>query len=290
VSGNLARRIAFAVVAIPAVFGFAWLGGWWFAGLLAVAGALGAREIYGFARSQGIDPLERLGMLGAAAAPLATAWPLLAPSWASIVVREGHVAMVWLLVVVVAAMVRRGPQGRPLAVVGVTVFGAAYAGWLLSFALKLRHPAPGIMVNDTIVGMSLLFYPLVLTWLGDTAAMAAGKAIGGPKLAPVVSPNKTWAGALAGLVTSLAASLLYAAVVFTRAGISLAVWEALVLGAAISVVGQVGDVAESVFKREIGVKDSSSIIPGHGGVLDRLDALYFAIPVTALLLHIFRIA
>jgi phosphatidate cytidylyltransferase len=287
---NFARRVAFAVVAIPAVLGIAYVGGWAFAALLAVAGALGAREVYGFARAQGIEPLGRLGMLGAAAAPLVVAWPLLAPSRASLMARDGQLAMAWLLVVVVAALARRGPQGRPLAVVGVTIFGAAYAGWLLSFALALRHPAPGVVASDRLVGMAFLCYPLVLTWLGDTAAMVAGKAIGGPKLAPVVSPNKTWAGALAGLVTSVAASLGYVAAVFGRVGVAIAVWEAVVLGAAISVVGQLGDVAESVFKREIGVKDSSSLIPGHGGVLDRLDALYFAVPSTVLLLHALGIA
>ena len=229
-------------------------------------------------------------MLGAAAAPLVAAWPLLAPSRASLVARDGLLAMAWLLVVIVAALARRGPQGRPLAVVGVTVFGAAYAGWLLSFALALRHPAPGLALSDARIGMALLVFPLALTWLGDTSAMAAGKAIGGPKLAPVVSPNKTWAGSAAGLLTSVVASLAYAALVFPRVGIAVAAWEALVLGVAISVAGQVGDLAESVFKREVGMKDSSSLIPGHGGVLDRLDALYFAVPVTALLLHVLGIA
>lgn len=287
---NLARRIAFAVVAIPAVLAIAYLGRWPFAALLAIAGAFGAREVYGLARAQGIEPLARLGMLGAAAAPLVAAWPLLAPSRASLVARDGLLAMAWLLVVIVAALARRGPQGRPLAVVGVTVFGAAYAGWLLSFALALRHPAPGLALSDARIGMALLVFPLALTWLGDTAAMAAGKAIGGPKLAPVVSPNKTWAGSAAGLLTSVVASLAYAALVFPRVGIAVAAWEALVLGVAISVAGQVGDLAESVFKREVGMKDSSSLIPGHGGVLDRLDALYFAVPVTALLLHVLGIA
>jgi phosphatidate cytidylyltransferase len=112
--------------------------------------------------------------------------------------------------------------------------------------------------------------------------MAGGKAIGGPKLAPVVSPNKTWAGTLAGLFASVALSLAYAAWVFPRAGLALSVAQAVVFGVVISVAGQVGDVAESLFKREIGVKDSSNLLPGHGGVLDRLDALYFVVPVTVL--------
>jgi phosphatidate cytidylyltransferase len=284
------RRVAFAVVAIPTVIGLAWLGGWAFAALLAVAGALGAREAYGFARAQGIEPLERLGMLGAAAAPLAVAWPLLAPSRAALLARDGYLVVVWLLLVLVAALVRRGPAGKPLTAAATTLLGAAWAGWLLAFALVLRHPIPGLAASDARVGMPLLCFPLVITWLGDTAAMFGGKAIGGPKLAPVVSPHKTWAGAVAGVLTGVTAALIFAALAFPRAGIALAVEEVVVAGIVISVVGQVGDIAESVFKREVGMKDSSDLIPGHGGVLDRLDALYFVLPVTALLYKLFGVA
>jgi phosphatidate cytidylyltransferase len=106
---------------------------------------------------------------------------------------------------------------------------------------------------------------------------------GGPKMAPRVSPNKTWSGGISGFVGTIAVSVIYAAVVFPRAGVTVSLAEALVLGAVISVAGQLGDVAESLFKREVGVKDSSALLPGHGGVLDRLDSLYFVLPVTALL-------
>jgi phosphatidate cytidylyltransferase len=137
--------------------------------------------------------------------------------------------------------------------------------------------------------MALLFYPLILTWVGDSAAMTGGRAFGGAKMAPVVSPNKTWAGGISGLFGTVALSLIYAAVVFKRAGISVSVVEALLMGVVISVAGQVGDVVESLFKREVGVKDSSALLPGHGGVLDRLDSLYFVLPVTALLYHLVQI-
>jgi phosphatidate cytidylyltransferase len=286
----MVRRVAFAAVAIPAVAALAWVGGWPFAALLGVAGVLGSREVFGFARAQGIEPLTPLGYAGAALIPLAVAWPLLAPSRAAFLVREGTLPAAWVLAVFVAVLARRGPSGRPLAAIAVTVLGPLYASWLLSFALVLRHPVPGVPVNDTAAGMTLLFFPLAGTWLGDTAAMFAGKAIGGPKLAPVVSPGKTWAGAVAGFVTTLAASVIYAAVVFPRVGLGVGVHEVLLLGAAVSAAGQVGDAAESVLKREAGVKDSSALIPGHGGVLDRLDALYFVLPVTALAYQLLGIA
>jgi len=282
VSSNLARRIAFAVVAIPAVVGVAYLGRWAFAALLAVAAALGARELYDFARRQGVEPLARTGMAAAAAAPLAMAVQLLAPGYAANLIREGYLLVILLLGTLSLVLSRRGPGDRPLAAAAVTVLGVLYPGFLLSYALVLRHPSAAPFLNDAAVGMALLFYPLVLTWGGDTAAMAGGTAFGGPKLAPVVSPNKTWSGGIAGLVATVALSLGYAAWVFPRVGVALSLKEALVLGVVISLAGQVGDVAESLLKREIGVKDSSGLIPGHGGVLDRLDSLYFVLPATAL--------
>ena len=282
-TSDLARRVAFAVLAIPAVLGIAWVGGWAFAGLLAVAGALGAREIYAFARAQGIEPLWRFGTVSAALVPPAVLLTLFAGGEAVVLIREGYLLLLWLLALLVVALARRAPGRRPLAAVAVTMFGVLYASWLPSFALFLRHPLRGPVADDRTVGMALLVYPLVLTWVGDSLAMAGGKTFGGPKLAPVVSPNKTWTGGVSGLFSSVALSLIYAAVVFRRAGVAVSLGEALGFGVVISVAGQVGDAAESLFKREAGLKDSSTLIPGHGGVLDRLDSLYFVLPVTVLL-------
>lgn len=288
-ASNLAKRIGFAVIAIPALLGVAYLGGWYLAGLLAIAGALAARELYDFARRQGIEPLGRTGMVGAALTPLLMALPMLAPGRAALMMREGYWFAAGLLFILTVALWRRGPAGKPLTTVAVTVLGILYAAWLPSFALLLRHPLPGRFANDASVGMALLFYPLVLTWAGDTAAMMAGKAFGGPKMAPVVSPNKTWSGGIGGLLASIAVSLIWGATVFQRAGIAAHWGELILFGAVIGIAGQIGDVAESMFKREAGVKDSSAVIPGHGGVLDRLDSQYFAIPVAALLFKTFGI-
>ena len=286
-AGNLTRRIAFSVVAIPATVVIAYLGGWVFAGLIALVAVLGARELYDFAAAQGIDPLRRTGMLGAAAIPLGTAAWLRAPyayGWPQSML---HTGALWLIVVVALAAWRRGPGGRPLATAAVTVFGALYAGGLPAFAVALRHWL-GFGVNDEPwAGTALLFFPLALTWVGDTAAFAGGRTFGGPKMAPVLSPNKTWSGAACGLAGTLAAAWGYSSLVLQRVGHGLPLLAILVAGVCISAAGQVGDVAESAFKREIGVKDSSALIPGHGGVLDRLDSLYFVLPVTAALYTIF---
>jgi phosphatidate cytidylyltransferase len=119
--------------------------------------------------------------------------------------------------------------------------------------------------------------------------MFGGKAFGGPKMAPVLSPNKTWSGSLTGLFASVAVSVIYAATILRRGGIAVSLGEAVVGGVVVSAAGQLGDLAESLFKREAGAKDSSTLLPGHGGVLDRLDSLYFALPVSALLFIAFGI-
>lgn len=284
-AGNLTRRVAFSAVAIPAAAALIYVGGWPLAGLLAVAGALGVREVYDFASRTGVEPLRRTGMAAAFAAPLATYWA----KGSEVHVAEPalYLGAVWLIGVVALAAWRRGPGGRPLAAVAITVFGALYAGSLPGFAIVLRHPM-GVGTTSW-TGMALLFFPLALTWIGDTAAYAAGTAIGGPKLAPTLSPRKTWAGAIGALVTTELVAVAYASWILGPAGRPLGVLEALAMGAAISVVGQVGDISESVFKREVGVKDSSALIPGHGGVLDRFDSLYFVLPVTAGLFRLFGV-
>ena len=114
-------------------------------------------------------------------------------------------------------------------------------------------------------------------------AMAGGSTIGGSKLAPTLSPNKTWAGAVSGTVGAIVAAPLYAWVVLDRVGVTFVFWQLLAFGFFVSVLGQLGDLAESLLKREAGVKDSGGFFPGHGGVLDRFDSLYWGVPVAAVL-------
>ena len=282
-SRNLLVRVAFAVPAIALAVAVLWLGGWVLATALAVLGVLGTREIYDLARREGIEPFENLGLPAAAAAPLATFWVKGYADWEPVL----YVAALWLLALLVVAMAR-GPARRPLTAVAVTVFGILYASVLLAFTVAIRHgPHSDAHPRGSV---ALVLLPLVVTWVCDTCAMAAGTLIGGPKLTPVLSPHKTWAGAVGGVVGGLIAALLYGPLVLNRLGLQLSVLQLVTVGAVVAVSAQVGDVAESLFKREAGVKDSSSLIPGHGGVLDRLDSLYFVLPTTAGLLRLFGIA
>ena len=282
-SRNLLVRVAFAVPAIAVSLLLLWLGGWALAGVLAVLGVLGTREVYDLARAQGIEPLEWIGFIGAAVCPLAVYWVKGYAEWEPVV----YVGAIWLLVVLVVGAAR-GPDHRPLTAVAVTVFGGLYASAMLSFVVAIRHgPHSDAHPRGSV---ALVVLPLVVTWVCDTSAMAAGTLVGGPKLAPVLSPRKTWAGAVGGLVGGLVAALAYGPLVLDRVALRLELWQLVTVGLVVALAAQVGDVAESLFKREAGVKDSSSLIPGHGGVLDRLDSLYFVLPLTAGLFRLFGVA
>jgi phosphatidate cytidylyltransferase len=282
---NLVQRIIVAAIAIPAVIGIIWIGGWLLAATLALLGVLGAREVYDFARRQGIEPLERTGWLAAAGIPLLAYWAKGSElHWAEPAL---YVGAVWLIATLTIAMVRRAPTARPLTSVAVTIFGCLYASGLLAFLIAIRHPTGA--ATRPLAYVLLTLFPLVITWICDTAAMAAGSAFGGPKLAPVLSPKKTRSGAVGGTLGGVIAALALGKFVINPQGWSFSVGQLLLFGLAVSIVGQVGDVAESLFKREAGLKDSSALIPGHGGVLDRLDSLYFVIPAAAGLYRMFGV-
>ena len=287
-------RIAFAAVAIPVALWVIYRGGWLLASLLALLGVLGTWEVYGLAQRQGIRPLTVLGLLGAAAIPLLGYLSLVptvsgqecyycttANRWAL------PLAAIWLMGVFGDALRLRAPNERPLATIAVTVLAPLYASGLLTFLYILRYGP--VAAHNSATGLAYTALPLVAMWVCDTAAMAAGTILKGPKLAPVVSPNKTWSGAIAGIVTSVIAVFVFQVLLPANAAVSLAPLELVLVGIAVALFGQIGDVAESLLKREAGVKDASDLIPGHGGLLDRLDSLYFAIPATALLYLVFQL-
>lgn len=277
---NLASRVLVAIVAIPLVVGAVLAGGVVFALLLAIVAAIAARELFGIARAGGYDPLTRTGVVLAFLLPLAvhffrTGW--FTPP-------EIALGAIVILGLFTLALVRRAPGSRPLGAVAVTLLGVCYPAAMLSFAYALRYHN---YVVTARAGTALVFYPLVLTWVSDTAGFFVGRALGERKLMPSVSPGKTVAGAVGALAFCMLASWAYARWVMVPFA-SLAVLPAvsLALGAAIGVAVQVGDLVESLLKREAGVKDSSHLLPGHGGMLDRIDSLLFALPLAYLLFTI----
>lgn len=278
---NLVRRVLFAAVAIPVALAVVFYGGWPLAAVVAFVGVLGTREVFDFARRQRIEPAQELGMLTVIVfAPVGyLALSALDRSW-WILAFGFYAGAMWLLGLMVWALLRRAPGDRPLSAVALTVFGVLYAGLLPAFLIVIRHSQDGL---KSWRGAWLVFFPLVVTWVCDTAAMFGGKAMKGPKLAPTVSPGKTRSGTIAGIVAGMAVAPLFSRLALEPLGVMIPLWQLLLLAGIWTIIGQLGDLAESLFKREVGLKDSSALIPGHGGVLDRLDSLYFVVPTAALL-------
>ena len=285
-SGELPRRLAVAAVGIPIVLGAIHLGGWALGGLITLAAVLGAGEFFNLVSARGGRPFAFAGMVGAGALVLlATADPRgeSLGSWAA------GGAVLFSLGLLGAAVWRRWPDDAPLGDVGATVFGVIYTGGALAFVPLLRDlPATVGGSTQGLLGASFLLLPLLTTWAGDSAAYFVGRAFGRRKLAPHASPAKSVEGALASLVGAVVAAVIvvgWAEGAIPDGG-ALSPWVAAAIGVALSVAAQIGDLAESVLKREAGVKDSGRILPGHGGVLDRLDALLFAFPLAYVLLRL----
>ncbi|MEO8564238.1 MAG: phosphatidate cytidylyltransferase [bacterium] len=291
---ELALRILFSVVAAPLALWIVLAGGAPLAALLAVVSAIGAWEFFRIARASGAHPLDDVGIALAGLVPLAVHAHYLGliavrPAMAAVIALGVLAATIWL----------RGVEGKPLGAAASTLLGVAYTAGMLSFGYAIRyhdsvlgydlvgakHVAIGALRLAIPPGGVLLIFPMVVTWASDIGAFFVGRTIGGRKLIPAVSPGKTVSGAVGGLVASMLVAWLYArSVLVPVASLGLTPWGALGFGAIISIAAQVGDLFESLLKREGGVKDSSRIIPGHGGVLDRFDSLIFVMPVAYLLL------
>lgn len=306
---NNVSRVAVAAVAIPLALGIVWYGGFALALLVMVVAALGTRELFDLAQQNGIRPLRGLGLTLAVLAPFVT-WLLASePATAfamdifGLPVLSGALVLLggipaWLLaqwplaaaitpiLVLSGVLWKRSPADRPLAVAAVTLFGPIYCGALPSALLVIRYAAgPG----QSWPAAWLVFFPLAVTWICDSFAMWGGKLVGGPKLAPTISPGKTRAGGIAGLLGGVLAAVVFVPLALEPMGKGFPLAIAAVMGLILAATAQVGDLAESLLKREAGVKDSSALIPGHGGVLDRLDSLYFVLPVAALLFRAFGV-
>jgi len=273
---ELTRRIIFAVIAAPASVAIVYWGDWALAIVLSVLAALAAWEFFRMARETGALPLEPAGIALAALLPIAVHAQRLGLYTLSLT------AMVAMALVLFASTIwLRGPTGKPVSSVSITAFGVLYAGvFAYIYALRYHDYAVG-----AVAGTALVFLPIFLTWTTDVGAYAFGRMFGRKKLIPSVSPGKTVEGAVGGLGLTIVICLLYVRfILMPYAQLGLTIQGAVLFAIVVSVAAQTGDLAESLLKREAGVKDSSSILPGHGGILDRFDALLFVMPIAFLLL------
>jgi phosphatidate cytidylyltransferase len=273
---ELGRRVIFSVIAAPVTVGFVYLGGWLLTALLGAVAATAAWEVFRMARSGGAHPMARSGIVFAALIPLVVHAHYLGLFTLS--VPAGAVVFLGLLA---SVLWLRAVEERPFVAVAITVFGILYAS-MITFIYPLRyHP----YVIGAGAGTALVMLPVLLVWATDTGAYAFGRMFGRRKLMPAVSPKKTIEGSLGGILTTVLTCWLYSTYVLQPfAHVALSGSGILVFSIAISVAAQVGDLVESLFKRDSGVKDSSALVPGHGGILDRIDSQLFALPVAYLII------
>lgn len=249
-SSNLYMRVVAALVLAPLTIVIAWLGGWIWACVVIAAAAL----LY----------FEWLMIVGVSGNRFAAAAGIVALALAGVclMLRRADVAVAVIVAgILFAAAMTNGKRGW-------VASGLVYAAAALVATILVRR--------DVDLGFVALMFVLLVVWVTDIGGYFAGRGIGGPKLWPRVSPKKTWAGAIGGLVLALVIALGFALFGFGRTV------PLLLLGAVLSVVSQLGDLFESAVKRRFDVKDSSHIIPGHGGLMDRLDGFVAAIVFAAL--------
>ncbi len=278
-SKELRSRLLVAAVGIPFGFFMAYRGGWLLAGVLAAVAALGAHEFYTLASAKAGKPLGWFGIPASALLVLIAAWEPTFPAWGD---RALALLLILGLLTSAAVIFNRNFQEGPLFSAAATVSGALYTGGTLAFAVFLRAlpEARGTVPAEPWEGALLMLFPLWVTWCGDSAAYFFGKRFGKRKLAPRISPGKTVEGGLAGVVGSVVAGALAGLLLGSYENFPVGPVAGGLIGIALSVAGQLGDLAESVLKREAGVKDSGTLLPGHGGALDRFDALFFTVPLT----------
>lgn len=280
----LARRVLVAAIAIPLTFGMVYVGGWVLVGAIALLGSVGTVELYRLAARAGAEPITSVGLIGAIAFPV-VGYVLLSDGSVGSPVAF-YSGILWFIVVMAATVLTRAPSPSALLSITVTAFAPFYTSALPSFILFLRHGVDGA---TPLAATWLVFFPLAMTWVCDSFAMTGGSMIGGPKFAPVVSPNKTWSGAASGLVGAVLVAFVFQFLILSRVGLLLSAAQLIVLGTSVGIFGQIGDLAESFLKRSAGIKDSGRFFGEHGGVLDRLDSLYWVLPISSILLVTFGV-
>jgi len=251
---NAASRVVVSLIGLPIVLEVVHLGGWWVFGVAGVAAAIALHEYCLLARP--LAPLAPAGHIGAMLA-------LVGAEVGGIGWMIGGVLTTFLLAFALKA-ISEARQAATIAISG-TVMGALWIGGGLAFLILLRDlPAHGELAALSV---------LLAVWAGDTLAYVGGRLVGRHKMAPNTSPGKTWEG----FVFGTAATIFVAFVTFYKAGF-LTIGQSIVVGVVVAIAAPAGDLFESLLKRDMDVKDTGTLLGGHGGMLDRIDALLFAAP------------
>ncbi len=276
---NLAARVLVAVIAIPLIVAACYFGGPFFFVFTTAIIILAANEFYYLARKKNIEPAAVVGIVSAAILN-------------AVVYSAGMDAAFEFLILIVAFVLLWELARRRTEKVtgtfentGTTLAGIVYIGLFGSMltAIRERVGLQSVLPNDRDAGLFIIAI-LASIWICDSAAYFVGRATGRHKMSKFVSPNKTWEGGIAGFIFAVATAVAakYAAIP------DLSLRTAVFMGVIVGVFGQSGDFVESMFKRDAGLKDSSNLIPGHGGVFDRFDSLLFSAPLIYLMLKHLR--
>jgi len=251
----LAQRVLSAVIGVPILLVVVWIGGLWFKAFVMLVVLLAASEFFDLAGFRRKDPLFAFGIAACLLLVVATAL-----GWS--VNFALTLGIVLSLALPILLPKRPGFMLHWVWLVG----GILYVGWLLSHAILLR---------ELPQGREWVLLALLSTFAVDIAAFFAGRRWGRRPLAPAISPAKTWEGAIGGFVAGGIISFLLSRLL----GLPLTPLQAVILGVLVGFWAQIGDLAESMIKRSVGVKEAGRLIPGHGGILDRTDSVVFAIVV-----------
>ena len=273
---DLGRRLAVAALGIPLAVAVTFVGGVAFAAGLGLVAGVAVWEVGRMLEARSDRFLYLPAVAYAGALPVVVLFLGAAGAWAL----TGAV----LILVAGLATVNLAPEQRPFQTAALTTVAALYVGGLLSFGVPLREA----LSADAWEGTAFFFLPVAVTWLADTGAYFGGRTFGRRKLAPRVSPNKTVEGGVAGIVAATVGAMAYGYLLLPGLATALGPTGLLGLGLVVGIAAAVGDLAESALKRECGVKDSSNLLPGHGGMLDRLDSLLWTIPTAYACLWLMR--
>ena len=258
-------RVASGLVFVPLLILLARAGGLAFTGFVALQVTLGLMEFYRMMRGKGLEPSARLGMV----AGLGVLWVSLHPHGS-----QGSLLATAFVLLVLALSLRRAPRPLQVESMAVTLFGVLYVGWLSSHFVLLRE-LPWRAGTEYAEGASYVLLAFFVTWSCDTGAYTVGRLFGRRRPWAQISPRKSLEGSIGGLFSAVAGAFV------ARAWFAqyLGPWDPLALGLLVGVFAQVGDLVESLLKRDARHGDSSDMIPGHGGILDRFDSLYFGAPI-----------
>ena len=267
---SLSQRILVAIVLIPLGVGLIALGGWFYSLFIMLILGIAAWEYWRLFRSGGYQPSAVLLVGGTVAMQLArVVWGV--ASAEALLALGVMAAMAWQVF-----SYARSEKTAALDF-NINLGGLLYIGWLGSFLISLRNLPDGTWWFMTV---------LPAIWLADAGAYLVGSRIGRHRMAASISPKKSWEGYIAGIVTGILGTAALAALWHLRAP-AVTVGKALVIGAVVSVLSPLGDLGESMLKRGFGVKDTSQILPGHGGIMDRIDSWLWAAPIGYYIITLF---